>query len=77
MLKMHKFVSLLSAIVLRKYVLTLFMAEKLRSAPADETGIVRTSCANLTRSGKAQPIAFNDFTQCACSEWNGCCRVIT
>mgnify|MGYP003542386541 FL=1 len=38
---MHKFDNLLSAIVLRRYVLTRFMVEKLRSALAEETGIVR------------------------------------
>jgi hypothetical protein len=43
MLIMHMFDNLLSAIVLRRHVFTRFMVEKLRSAPADETGIVRTN----------------------------------
>jgi hypothetical protein len=57
MLIMHRFDNLLSAIVLRRLVFTRFMVEKLPSAPADETGIVRTNLANVARSGKANFIS--------------------
>jgi hypothetical protein len=33
------------------------MIEKLRSAPADETGVVRTSLANVVTSGNAKFIS--------------------